>query len=96
MDYNKIYKDLQLEDNYNAILKLDLYCQIRKFVQDTEFDSEFIDELFEFWLYVNQNYYQFDYSINDFVQYLENRTILLKIDLRDIDLDECAREYEEE
>ena len=96
MDYNKIYKDLQLEDNYNAILKLDLYCQIRKYVQDTEFDSKFIDELFEFWLYANKNYYQFDYSINDFVQYLENKTILLKIDLRDIDLDECAREYEEE
>ncbi|MBP3708265.1 MAG: hypothetical protein J6J36_06635 [Clostridia bacterium] len=96
MDYNKIYEELQLADNYNAILKLDLYCQIRKYVQDTEFDSSFIDELFEFWLYVNENYYQFDYSINDFVQYLENRTAILKIDLKNIDLDECAKEYEEE
>ena len=46
MDYNKIYEELQLADNYNAILKLDLYCQIRKYVQDTEFDSSFIDKSF--------------------------------------------------
>lgn len=96
MDFNKIYKDLKIEEDFKNLKKLELYSLIRYNIQDTEFDNEFIEELYEFYLYVCREFYNYDYSLDDLVEYLKSRTSVLKIDLRDIDLDECAKEYEEE
>ena len=94
MDFNKIYKELKLEENFSKLQKLELYTLIRHHIQDKEYEDDFINELYEFYLYVKSEFYEDDYSLDDFIDYLYETTIKLKIDICDIDLDECANEYE--
>ena len=93
--FNELYKELGLEENFYRLQKLQLYTLIRYNIEDEEIEDKFIDELYECYLYIREEFYDNDYSLDDFVDYLYARTTELKISIKDIDLDECIKEYEE-
>jgi hypothetical protein len=84
--YNDIFN--MFNNDFSKINAFYMYSKIRFEIQDTDFETDFIDELYHF-------YEEFFEDIDDFIKFLNIVTTALKIDLRDIDLDELAREMED-
>ena len=93
--FNDFYKDLNLENDEKKLHELYLYTLCRYNIQDTEFDDKFIDELYNFYEYLNENHYSHDLDLDTYISILSGCVEKLKIDLRDIDLDELAKEFED-
>lgn len=93
--FNDFYKEFNLDNGYDKLNKFRLYALCRYEIQDTEFDDKFIDELYNFYEYLNENHYSHDLDLDTYISILSGCVEKLKIDLRDIDLDELAKEFED-
>lgn len=93
--FNDFYKDLNLENDEKKLHELYLYTLCRYNIQDTEFDDKFIDKLYNYYKYLNKNHYSHDLDLDTYISILSGCVEKLKIDLRDIDLDELAKEFED-
>lgn len=90
--FNDFYKDLNLENDEKKLHELYLYTLCRYNIQDTEFDDKFIDKLYNYYKYLNDI---LDLDLDTYISILSGCVEKLKIDLRDIDLDELAKEFED-
>lgn len=90
------YEELDLKNGNKNLDKLSLYSLCKNNIQDTDFEDSFITTLYNFWEYINEEYYMQEYEIQDFVHYLEDKTTELNIDLRDINLDKLLEEFKDE
>ena len=90
--FNDFYKDLNLENDEKKLHELYLYTLCRYNIQDTEFDDKFIDKLYNYYKYLNDI---LDLDLEEYIDIVSVYVKKLKIDLRDIDLDELAKEFKD-
>lgn len=93
--YEKYYKEINLvEDDFiHKLNKVTLYALIRRNIQNTDINDTIIDNLYSFWQNLNEDMFKGEYSIFDFADYLEKITEEKNIQIEQIDLNECLKDF---
>lgn len=91
--YKYYYKKFKLEEGTDFLDKIKLYALIQYDISQEDFNDEFIDDLYSFWKQVNDEVTFGDYDLETFVGYLQEKIIEQKIDLKEINLDDCLKDF---